>query len=304
MKIYQKLQKRGGVSRLLSKKVKLILLISTLVLLALSYLSTSCSEAAFKAIDEPTTKINTANYITIQKLNEPYTEQPCIVNLIFGLKDYNGNIIPGIYDTSRYNLMENGAPLAYAEAFYRVKERKLFDVELKTLIMIDISLSVGSSNIEKLKNSVKSIINNKSDNQSIAIYTFSGAVTMVKDFSLNKTELITAVDGITLGASSTNLYGSIYDGLDRFTNSIGNKLVTNTFMIVMTDGQDTSAVRTLDEVLTKRGDRSVITIGIGSDVDPGVLKNLGNFGSFIATNFDTLQTYIDSMRSFIAEAYN
>jgi uncharacterized repeat protein (TIGR02543 family) len=199
--------------------------------------------------------------------------------------------------------MENGAPIAYAEAFYRVKERTLFDVELKTVIMIDISLSVGSSNIEKLKDSVKSIINNKSDNQSIAIYTFSGNVTMVKDFTLDKTELIAAVNGITLGASSTNLYGAIYDGLDRFVNTISNKLVTNTFMIVMTDGQDTSAVRSLEEALTKRGDRSVITVGIGSDVDPETLSSLGNFGSFMAADFDTLQTYIDEARALITETY-
>jgi len=199
--------------------------------------------------------------------------------------------------------MENGAPIAYAEAFYRVKERTLFDVELKTVIMIDISLSVGSSNIEKLKDSVKSIINNKSDNQSIAIYTFSGNVTMVKDFTLDKTELIAAVNGITLGASSTNLYGAIYDGLDRFVNTISNRLVTNTFMIVMTDGQDTSAVRSLEEVLTKRGDRSVITVGIGSDVDPETLSSLGNFGSFMAADFDTLQTCIDEARALITETY-
>ncbi|MBP7552080.1 MAG: carboxypeptidase regulatory-like domain-containing protein [Spirochaetes bacterium] len=64
MEISQKLQEHKAISRLLSKKVKLILLISTLALLALSYLSTSCSEAAFKAIDEPTTT-------TIPKVSAP-----------------------------------------------------------------------------------------------------------------------------------------------------------------------------------------------------------------------------------------
>ena len=250
-----------------------------------------------------TTTINISNYFAMKKFAEPFSEQPCIVNLIFGLKDYNGNIIPGIYDTSRYNLMENSLPLSYGEAFYRVKERTLFDVELKTVIMIDISYSVGSINIEKLKDSVKSIINNKSDNQSIAIYTFSGTVTMVKDFSLDKSELIAAVNSITLGAVSTNLYGAIYEGLDRFTNTISNKLVTTTFMIVMTDGQDTSAVRTLNEILTKRGDKSVITVGIGNDVDPEILGQIGNFGSFMSSDFDSLQTYMDEVRALITETF-
>ncbi|MBP7553795.1 MAG: choice-of-anchor D domain-containing protein [Spirochaetes bacterium] len=66
MKISQNLQEHKAISRLLGKKVKLILLISTLALLALSYLSTSCSEDLAKMIENETTTTT-----TLPKVAEP-----------------------------------------------------------------------------------------------------------------------------------------------------------------------------------------------------------------------------------------
>lgn len=246
--------------------------------------------------------INT-DYITVRKLSDPFTETPCVVNMLFGLNDIQGNILSGIYDATRYNLKENSMPLAYAESVYRIKERNLFTVEQKTVIMVDISNSIGTSNLTIYKNALKSIVNNMNSDQYLCIYTFDGTVTLIQDFTNNQSTLLSVIDSISLGFMSTNLYEAVYNGLDKFTNSFSNKKVTISNMIVLTDGEDSSGVKTLSDVITKRGDKSIITVGIGGSTAPEILEQIGNMGYYSSADFTVLQTELDKIRAFVTETY-
>lgn len=247
-------------------------------------------------------------YLRLSKFAEPYTEYPCIVNLLFGITDIDYNPVAGIYDASRYNLLDDNQVLTTTEHYFRVKEKNSYTLELKTVIMVDISDSVGVTNLVTLKNAIKSIINNKGTNQSICLYKFDETAVLVKDFSFDKTELLAAVDTITLGTPSTNLYGSINTGLSRFDSSFGAGKVTTTYMIVMTDGQDTAKIMSFPDLITARGDKQVVCVGIGSDVSADALTEIGtlgaNSGYYNSATFNDLITDLDLIRTDTNEVYN
>ncbi len=125
--------------------------------------------------------------------------------------------------------------------------------------------------------------------QTVSIYKFSDGVTLVQDFTNSKTVLKASIDSIELGMASTDLYGAVVTGCAQWTDSYSTSEIEDGLLILFTDGNDTTGSATLEQAKTAIGTKKVITIGVGHDVDPAILEELGTAGYYSVTDFSSLQ---------------
>jgi uncharacterized protein (TIGR02145 family) len=214
------------------------------------------------------------------------TELPCFVNIMFQVSDLNGKGVDNL-STSDFEVQEDSQPVSPTESAMIINKKESLDYEMKTVLMIDNSLSVGN-NIDEIKNAAIALVNNIVDKQEIAIYVFSETPVLLKNFTSNVNALTTAINSITLGYATTNLYGSISEGVSRWEDYYSTSDIKQGFMILITDGSDTQGTSTLNQALNDIGNKKVYTVGIGSEQDQVALEQLGSAGYFSLSDYSEL----------------
>jgi hypothetical protein len=99
--------------------------------------------------------------------------------------------------------------------------------------------------------------------QLFAVYEFSENPILLQDFTDDISLLTAAVNRIELGYPSTNLYGSIIEGVSQWEDIYSSEEVQQGYLIILTDGSDTQGSHTLSEALDARGSKKIYTVGMG-----------------------------------------
>lgn len=247
-----------------------------------------------------------------------FTENPSYVNVIFQLKDNSSagrgiNIPRALFDQTNdiFQLRENGSLISVSESFLQVAKIGEVPSKVRTVLLLDTSFSVGA-NLATIKNAAKTLVDSMFEQQEIAVYRFSGSYTLVKDFTskspANQAALKTAIDGITLGSPSTNLYGSALAmlNLPLWKESFTQQGIKTGFLVILTDGEDTTGEATLAEVLTKRDmdKKQIFTVGLGASLDPAALTSLGNAGYQPAADVSAVAGAFAEIQSSIRDSAN
>ncbi|MDQ2076682.1 VWA domain-containing protein [Marinimicrobium sp. ABcell2] len=172
---------------------------------------------------------------------------------------------------------ENDEPIAPREAFLDLEPIENIPYELKTVLMLDVSASLTASDLVQVKAAAVRIVESIKDYQQVAVYVFDDTVRTVIGFTSDAEALTNAIEGITRGGPSTNLYGAVAFGFSRWSNSFSLEQVTQGTLILITDGNDTAASSTLEAALTAKGDREFFALTVGDDInlDPLVQIALG-----------------------------
>ncbi len=222
------------------------------------------------------------------------TALPSYVNILFHVKDAYGKGVDDL-ETEDFAVIEDEEAVSPTEANMCVRPREEIPYTFYTVVMLDNSLSVGQ-NIAEIKNAAKGIVEAMTSQQEIAVYVFSEEVILLQDF-VGRDErglLAEAIDSIELGFNSTNLYGAVVSGVARWSDSYGTARVSQGALIMLTDGSDTQGSSSLEAALSARGSKRVYTVGVGAEIEPDVLNQLGNAGSFQLDNYDGLaQTFAE-----------
>ena len=229
--------------------------------------------------------------------------QPSVINILFHVeKAITGTTVTDLTEDD-FVILENSVEISSAESYKEILPRERLPYTLYTVLMIDISASITISDLDIMKSAAIDLINNKVDNQMISICTFDDVFTMVCDFSDDATQLISAVNSISRGGPSTNLYGAIISGLSTWNDTYSISNISQGFMIAITDGRDTAVVKTLSDVITARGDKRVFTIGVGGEIDASALSQIGNAGYFSIDDFSQLQVTLQQISFEIENFY-
>ena len=212
--------------------------------------------------------------------HEIETELPSFVNIMFQVLDSADQGVPFL-KTDHFEVRENGQPVSPTESAMQVSKRDALShsYRIKTVLMLDNSSSIGNQ-LEDIKKAAITLVNNMAAQQEIALYEFSDAPVLLQDFTDDAGVLTRAIQGLRLGFATTNLYGSVIKGCSRWRDSYTTTKVQQGFLIILTDGSDTQGSRTLREALRARGNKNIYTIGLGNEIDPNVLRELGNAGFF------------------------
>ena len=214
------------------------------------------------------------------------TQKPCFINIMFQVTDMQGNGISTL-TTEDFSVLEDGQTVSPTESAMQIRQQDVIPYTLKTVLLIDNSYSIGS-NLSQIKEAAKSLVLSKIPKQQFAIYVFSENPVLIQDFTDDATTLVTKIEEIELGYASTNLYGSIIETVNRWEDYYNTDEIQQGFLIAFTDGSDTQASSTEQEAIVARGEKKVYMVGLGNEIEPQILKNLGNAGSYSINNISEL----------------
>ena len=226
------------------------------------------------------------------------TELPSFVNILFEVRDSLGQGV-NYLTTDHFEVRENGQRVSPTESAMNIRKRDVIPYSLKTVLMLDNSTSV-EPHLEQIKRAAITLVRNMTDQQEIALYRFSDATVLLQDFTDDIGVLTRAIQEIPLGFPTTNLYGSIIEGSTRWEDIYTTTEVQQGFMIILTDGSDTQGFRTKDEALWARGNKNIYTIGLGNEIDPESLGELGNAGFFHLNDVNQLAAQFIEIQADIA----
>ncbi len=218
------------------------------------------------------------------------SELPSNINIMFQIIDnhdrYNGNPDLQVDDFMVY---ENNEEYSPTESFPVIRKMESIHYKLKTVLLLDNSASVAS-NLEEIKSAAIALVENITVNQEFAIYKFSDSALMIHEFSSDVLSLTDSINTIGVGSATTNLYGSTITGLDDWGEYTFRDSIQQQIMILFTDGRETQHSKTLQDALDARGEKSIITVGLGNEIDENALKILANRGYY----------HIDSVSNIVA----
>ncbi len=187
-----------------------------------------------------------------------------------------------------FDVQEDGVALSPSESFLQTAKVDEVPSVIRTALMLDNGFSTVHE-LPAIKAAAKRLIAEAAPGQEFAVYSFSSAVGLLQDFTADSALLNEAIDAVAVGQASTDLYGAIQAGVARWTDSTNLDGVVRGFLVVLTDGRDTTGRHTLEETLAARGNRQVFTVGLGAEMDPAVLRQLGNAGFFGVSQSEELE---------------
>jgi uncharacterized protein YegL len=251
--------------------------------------------------DEPTPGFQ----ITIEN---QFTNLPSNVSIFFQVQDQTGKGVAGLTEND-FSIYENGGLISEFEAARKIQpNERIFDYNI--MLLLDLSGSVLSSqNLNALKSAAKSFIDEvvpTTESPSagaikVEVWWFDGSanIKQLQPVTANTTALKTAIDNINPNMSSdnsTNLYGAVIQSVtiasQRLNQTRQLDQIGSNAIVIFTDGTDqanrASKGQALEAVKNADKDISLYTIGLGGEIDEGVLRSIGKTSFVSAVNIGEL----------------
>ena len=244
--------------------------------------------------------------LKLSALSTPLTSTANIT-VFFSVIDAKGAPVADL-ERSKFFFSEDGQAVSLdaAEYDFQVKPLRDNNVSIPTVLVLDLSKSVVEARaLEIVKSTASSIIDSLLPQQSLAILSFADAVTVRSQLTNDKMALKAAVSAITKeDGVSTNLYGAVKQALGMWTDSFSGTSttgrLTSGLAIVISDGDDTAAATTLEELKTTRDKKRIITIGVGS-ANASKLQEISSTGFHVQSTFEDLGKSVGELTSKIAD---
>ncbi len=261
--------------------------------------------------------------LTIQ---ESFTTPPSKVSVFFKVNDIQGNGVPNL-NASNFKIFEQGRnddcfnEISSLESSADISSNSQIFVN-NTLLILDLSNSVLSTNLQELKDASISFINNvvpaiPSQAFQMGIYWFDGEdiLHLLQEPTSDATVLQDAINSITPDISndpSTDLYGAVIKGTQVAEDLIATFGLLDIFaaasIVLFTDGTDQAARFTEQEALNSVNNASenitFFTIGLGEEIDPIVLSSIGTSGSAFAVDSTELEAVFNQVSDNVASQAN
>lgn len=225
---------------------------------------------------------------------------PSSVNLFFNVLDTSKTPVHSLM-VDGFIVKENGIPVDHKSSAMGIRKRDSFDYQFNTILMLDVSASVS---LEMVKSAARAFVSGIDTQQFTAVYTFSDRTNLVQDFTQNTDDLLNAIESITSGSSTRNLFSAIKEMINQF-NQFNEQYalfsVQQSQIVVFTGGDDTNndpAQR--EEVIYTGSFSNVYTIGYGNDLDLDFLARVGNRGFLCITDESKLEEAFVKTQSSIS----
>jgi len=220
------------------------------------------------------------------------TSPPSNVEVLFQVEDLMGKGVDYL-TVNDFELYEDGEKISPTESNLQINQRQVDPFILRTVLMLDNSASLTDdplhpNNLDILKTAAKSFVNNMDAQQVVSLYKFSSSPEKLTGFTNDKAILEAAINSIDKGFATTDLYGAVIEGVNQWEDSISPDSVIHGDLALFTDGSDTQGRHTLEEALDAIGTKSVYTVGLGSEIDPEILRLLGTSGTFTINEISLL----------------
>jgi len=251
-----------------------------------------------------------SRYVQLQKLNFE-TNLPSIVTYVFRAVDQYGNAVTGL-QTTDFQVLEDGAPISATETSLEVVPHEELPLSLRTVILIDVSSSISAYELDEVKSAVRSMLVDASGNsrllpqQKVSLYTFADSVKKLKELSNDTGSLVDAINAIqpATAITPTDLYGAVIAGTEDALDSFDIDSITQTNVIIITDGTDTAGIHSVAMASAAVQGKSVYTLGVGNEISESTLGLLGTRGSFALQNFNQLDSTLSNIYERMIDTAN
>ncbi|NGP88448.1 VWA domain-containing protein [Fodinibius halophilus] len=249
--------------------------------------------------------VNTANdneEISVE-LIESKTELPSKIQLFYKVDLGEDNQFTTL-EPSNFEIYEDGSKISSLEAQAQI-QREPGDFLYSSVLMLDLSGSIlNNADLPKLKEAATSFVKETMPRQTeslhgtreMALFWFDGEeyIHPLVSYTANRDTLISGIESIDEDISndvSTNLNGAVIQGLSSMDARLrevkeDSDIATAGTMVLFTDGTDQAGyINTevaLDSVSNAADEHGVFTIGLGGEIDEGILKKMGKSGFELA----------------------
>ena len=229
--------------------------------------------------------------IATQRILDRRTGKP-----VTGLLTYPDGSAKPVEDV--FDILQDGSTISASESFLDSEPLGNIPTTIKTVLMLDISSSISITDLALELNAALNVVrkpltdingqpqldtdgkpiyvSNLFPGQQISIYAFDEQIQLAQDFTSDHAVLAQAIMNIdtTARVNSTNLYGAIIDGFTPLENHFSIDSVTYSYMLLITDGDDTAGQKTLAQAIAAKGELDLFVIAVGNDIDNDVLTQL------------------------------
>ncbi|HEY5890549.1 MAG TPA: type II secretion system F family protein, partial [Acidimicrobiia bacterium] len=158
-------------------------------------------------------------------------------------------------------------------------------VPVRIALVIDSSGSMQGAPIEAAKASAQAFVDQKRNEDQIALITFANEVVVASGFTSNGNELTTRIADI-VADGETAFNDAVIKTVDLFDESASENFLRNA--IVLTDGEDTVSVATLEEAVAKVSGADIKFFGVAlesPDFNPDPVQQIAEAGNglFLST---------------------
>ncbi len=158
-------------------------------------------------------------------------------------------------------------------------------VPVGVVLAIDASGSMLGAPLEAAKTAARDFVDQKRTEDAIALVTFADEVVVASGFTTSASELNDRIDAITAGGE-TAFNDAVLKGLELYEADSAQDLLPN--MIVLTDGEDTASVATIEEAVAGTETSGVRVFGVAlesPDFNPDPVEQIANAGNglFLST---------------------
>lgn len=248
------------------------------------------------------------------ELLEARTQPPAEVHLSLRVAQRDGTPVPGL-EPDDFTLFEDGESLSGFESQLAIlNPEEAFQID--HFLLLDMSGSVvESGDLPALIEAASAFALSVADTGDVAVAVFDGREDpqLIVDFTRDDGVLAQTFDALSdyeVVDTSTNLYGAVRAGLDLLDSRSAGSVLFAGSLTLFTDGTHRAgtggAYPTLAEVRRRvsQSDHAVFSIGLGGEIDEGVLTDLGKDGFAWADEIDSLDTAFDDTAEGVAAVAN
>ncbi len=167
------------------------------------------------------------------------------------------------------------------------------DVQIRTLILFDNSLSLSKSWGSQAKDLLQGLIDNHAEGEVFQIATFADGLNVLSDFTTDYEALKTAADGIEFLDQDTYLTDILYDLLEQE----GSRTEPDyTRFVIITDGADDNDIKyTQNELsdLMKNSGVVIHTVGVKTSDNASLLETLFSYARFTGGTYHVAEKSTD-----------
>lgn len=225
-------------------------------------------------------------------------QRPSNVAVYFTVDGPDGEPIPGL-EADDFTIYEDGRVVSAQESQQTIVNPEVA-AEHYTLVLVDMSGSVSESDqVPLIEAAAQELTSQLQEHQRVAVYAFDGAedihaITPFTGSSGAASAGVGRLSGFHPTDPSTNLHGAVVAAIEELDEALERSRAPLRFgtIVVFTDGTD-HAARVSQEEMGQAIDGSpydVFAIGVGDEIDEGVLGYIGREGYVMVSDRSAIST--------------
>lgn len=226
------------------------------------------------------------------QINQVDTSEYPKIKLYLNIKDSISGKVPSDIEGKFFFLSEK---LAKDSEYIKKEIQKVTQLNEAESLNINMVADVSGSMQGEPLASAKLIMSNFLENvqfgigDEVELNVFSNGVYTAEAFTSDKAMLVREIEQLTTG-DMTSLYDALYAATNRTAIQNGAKCV-----IAFTDGQDNYSSCSASDVIdvAKRYNIPIFIIGVGSDIEEGVLSNIAESTNGFYSNVNNMSDMAD-----------